>query len=336
MPQKDRKTVPDRVLTSVNELLALANMPSVALLYKTVRSKLINSEGPVSAAQPWCYVQMAFAAACSKRIIESTKDTPYIKEKIETTDKLFDHPQAELYERNILNMLAATGPWVVGRGIYRFDPDFCEELAKTEMTKIPYQQLMNMPEWCTYIPYVHDRLPENIKGQFEEYDGFFAYLEEDDRYHVPELRISNVKISQDESGRDKIVLEPIFIELISEDLDVCTHRIDFNALENEEIGENKSNNYKQLLQDQILYCLQLLLCICAENIEKTPVNLPAQKTNRQHLKDSQDSNEYMDSCRKWEVGTRIGAAIRSWKSEKNPERTMLTMAGNATKSHVHI
>jgi len=45
MPQKDRKTVPDRVLTSVNELLALANMPSVALLYKTVRSKLINSEG---------------------------------------------------------------------------------------------------------------------------------------------------------------------------------------------------------------------------------------------------------------------------------------------------
>ena len=215
-----------------------------------------------------------------------------------------------------MNMLAATGPWVVGRGIYRFDPDFCEELAKTEMTKIPYQQLMNMPEWCTYIPYVHDRLPENIKGQFEEYDGFFAYLEEDDRYHVPELRISNVKISQDESGRDKIVLEPIFIELISEDLDVCTHRIDFNALENEEIGENKSNNYKQLLQDQILYCLQLLLCICAENIEKTPVNLPAQKTNRQHLKDSQDSNEYMDSCRKWEVGTRIGAAIRSWKSEK--------------------
>lgn len=73
-----------------------------------------------------------------------------------------------------LNAIAALAGWRVTQGVYRFDPDLFDSVWHTPLdTQIPGEVLFRLPEWCVYIMTPGCVFAERSLG------GFFAYLDYD-------------------------------------------------------------------------------------------------------------------------------------------------------------
>lgn len=80
--------------------------------------------------------------------------------------------------------IGALAAWRTSQGVYLIDPTVLEAVMDTPVDgKLPVDILMQLPEWCCYVP--------TPGHSFEEYGliGFFAHLEEDSHDRRIELRI---------------------------------------------------------------------------------------------------------------------------------------------------
>lgn len=81
-------------------------------------------------------------------------------------------PSGKQGMRGDIAALATLGAWRPGQGVYHFDPTILEEIWQTKLTgDIPSDILHMLPEWCVYIPFLPAR-----GGNA----GFFAYIDAED------------------------------------------------------------------------------------------------------------------------------------------------------------
>ena len=216
-----------------------------------------------------------------------------------------------------LGRLGAFAAWRVTQGIYRFDPTTFDALWKTPVTgDIPTAVLHHLPEWCVYIP-----TPDKTwKG--EPLYGFFAHLEHDANSQRTELRFM---LDLSESPGENMVGVPIHLGIggVAEAVDAALSESARNA----PFTFVPSEAEVEMLKQDVPPLVSLVLYLCSQNAEirdatggtRVPTHPRPERTKKgMRLFPPDRPNQ-------WQVGYRIGAALRRAPCEHDP--------GESTGSH---
>jgi hypothetical protein len=174
--------------------------------------------------------------------------------------------------------LAALGAWRVTQGIYRFDPNLYAALINTPLTgDLPHELLYRLPRWCVYIE------TPGLSVASQPIIGYYAHL------------------NQQENGRTDLRL------LIDSDAENGLFPISI-PLEKDSLLDALQANLKQdaaILQP----LLSLLLYLCADDADyERP---PRLKTARPRSLGKERIVIIPNHARYWDVGTHLGAALRT-------------------------
>ena len=196
--------------------------------------------------------------------------------------------------------LAAVGSWRVTQGIYRFDPALYDAIIKTEITgDLPVEILFRLPEWCVYIE------APGLQYDGGEVYGFFAHLEHDQNTHHAELRL----LIDTANGHATLPLH-----LDTSTLDAAIDKMIQTSLKNvglAQLPDGFSLTTKDIptLRNEVEPFISLLLYLCSQNAEigdgqRLPT-FPEPRKTKSGLRMFAPDKPTM-----WDVGLRIGAALR--------------------------
>lgn len=208
--------------------------------------------------------------------------------------------------------LGAMLAWRQTQGIYRIDPALYDALWTTPLDgNIPVEVLYRMPEWCVWI--------ETPGNRDLNSPGFFAYLEHDIATGRPELRISI-------SARGALSTQ--ILHLTAPDIEGCIEAAYQEGLRQaEKHGVEPSGppefgpQIAKILKAVMAPRISLLLYLCTVNSEirdeKTRMKRPA---NPEPMKTRKGPKLFpAASPTAWDVGVRIGAAIRAAQDREKSE-----------------
>ena len=201
--------------------------------------------------------------------------------------------------------LGALGAWRATQGIYRFDPDLYAAIVDTPVAgDIPHDVLYRLPEWCVYV----ETPGASAEAAGGEIFGFYAHLEHDTNTGRPELRLLLDCVAG-------MVPVPLYLgpwplaESISRMVDVSNIDAFLSS------PMNMPHMVRVEIKTAVEPLVSLLLYLCAENSEigdgtRAPAN-PAPKRTKAGWR--------MFPAEKpttWDVGVRIGAALRRAASQE--------------------
>ncbi len=227
-----------------------------------------------------------------------------------------------------VSRLAALGAWRITQGIYRFDPDLYAALIDTPITGgLPDELLYRLPSGGIYreTPGLH----------FAGYPllGVYAHLEQDARDGNSELRLL-----MDSDTELHFFPQPLrlghgsLLAAVQATMDVARQ----NA---ERHYPDKLAAFKQAQPEQyttdLAPILSLLLYLCADEADyERP---PGIKTARPRSLNKQRIMIIPEQARTWDVGTRIGAALRKARqADAEPveeAETDWTVSGTRKRPH---
>lgn len=215
--------------------------------------------------------------------------------------------------------LAAIGTWRVTQGIYRFDPDLLAALWETPITgDLPVDILHRLPEWCVYV-----ETPgrEWIGNQIY---GFWAHLEQDMNHGHEELRLL-LDIG------DNLIPVPIHLvgtldEGIQGAMAEAKRQMVFTELTTH---LDTANAMKEV---PIKPLVSLVLYLCAENAEIGDGHIKPKNPVPKKIKSGLRLFQ-ADRPTTWNVGVRIGAALRR---AKNENKTVANDTGGHASQRPHI
>lgn len=190
-------------------------------------------------------------------------------------------------------VIAASAAWRVGKLAYRFDPDLFRSLVDQSLTgDLPCDILLRLPHYCIYLEtpgMVRDDIPVA---------GFFAHLEHDTNDGRRELRL--LLLMEDHTVR------VVPVHLGEWTLEEGLRRI------SEEAGRVTGIDVEGMLAPEGLEpFLQLLLYLCAENADMPQGSRPGRP--------ARELRQLPDIPTRWDVGLRIGAAIRRYENTQTDE-----------------
>jgi hypothetical protein len=269
----------------------------------------------------WCHLPMAGAIAIVSKGASIAQARAQFQEL--TTRKI--GPAA----------LMALASWRVTKGIYRFDPELFQAVWETPLEgNLPHELLYRLPEWCVYLETpVRDFLGRELRG-------FFAHLEHDANNKSSELRM--VLDVRDHHGQD--VLEPVVmiltghhtlqqaLEAVRESGTAQAARI---GMKLPEVSKEQHAAYRKAVEP--LVSLVLYLCSIGSDVRdgagtgRTPARPKPTKTKR---------GERLFQAEKqttWEVGYRIGAALRRAMDEmrsEHPEKSIESRTRPSPRPHI--
>lgn len=228
----------------------------------------------------WCYCPLAV----SYSIILNTLH----KEKL--------NPEESVDIGNIGALLA----WKPTKLIYRYNSELLNSLCKTQITKLPIELFYHLPAWCVYIE--ADNV--NFKWLIPNMLGFFAYMEFDENYKIPELRITI------DSTKGLI---PLSIELTKDNIFDCLYDTMLITYKNiNQLTEVPDSKYLYKLEEMIVPLISTILYLCSEQPDIKP-NIP-QSSKHQTIKKNHQTKEPKIN----NVGYRIGYMIINAKQHYNP------------------
>ncbi len=207
---------------------------------------------------------------------------------------------------NDVGILGALAAWRVTQGVYRFDLDVFRSVIDTPVNgDIPHDVFFNLPEWCVYI-----ETPGLTHLGVPMY-GFFAHLEYDANTTRKELRL--VMDLQGEERSLTPFLMPIPIHLGTWSLEESIERAYVEALRQGGKGIQPKTMAKSI-KSEFEAPISLLLYLCSANGEigddtKSPTKPRSTKTKKGPRLFPPDKP------RTWDVGVRMGAAIRRYRTE---------------------
>ena len=186
--------------------------------------------------------------------------------------------------------LTAALIWIRGKMIYRYDDTLADALASQPLDgKIPPEALHYLPYPCVYVE------RKMLVGDFETI-GFFAWLD------IEETKILRLHFLQT-NGESLPIPIPITGGTIDDSI------LEFVKLSSERYGDTSRPRYdaNDLLDSPfpklISECVNLLLYLCSEKPD-----IPDDTELR--TKRSRDTYGNPKRAAQWDVGTRIGAALR--------------------------
>ncbi|MBI3654047.1 MAG: hypothetical protein HY231_23700 [Acidobacteria bacterium] len=229
-----------------------------------------------------------------------------------------------------VSIIAALAAWRMTRGIYRFDETIFQALWDTPIdSTIPVEVLYRLPEWCVYI-----ETPSRVNAAFS-LRGFFAYLDEDANTGAEELRI----VADLDVG-----LLPFFVHLTHGTL---REGVEASLIEARHQARKHGAAFDVPIEDHakeqagvLAPLVSLLLYLCSLNSEirdekgtdRRPRNPGLTKTRRgKKLIPAQSPTI-------WDVGFRLGAAIRHAHEQERGESANGTHASPRThvrRAHWH-
>ena len=210
-----------------------------------------------------------------------------------------------------LGRLAALGSWRVTQGIYRFDQDLYEAVRGTPIEgDLPAEILYRLPEWCVYV-----ETPGMEDGRLH---GFFAHLEWDANTERHELRLL--------LDREDLLL-PVPIHIGAWALEEAMQRVNAEAAAQ---VPGVTPRMEEIIPE-IAPLLSLLLYLCSEAADygKGP-----QPKNPRPVKTAKGPRLFPPQRpRVWEVGARLGAALRRAYTEASEKADA---AGERARPRPHI
>lgn len=216
--------------------------------------------------------------------------------------------------------------WRLTKGVYRFDPDLYDELVRSTVdADFPMDILARIPEWAVYIE--TPTLTFSYDGSAIE--GVGIHLEIDKQYKP--LPVINLFLLTPEGKRSHEVLPYYGFDPKAEP--------DIDALFE---GDQYRKDARRLLEVQkslIGPVLSLAAWLCSEAPEIGNGDVPA---GARKSKLSRNADRYLPAkeCRQWDVGVRIGEAIRKAKkidsgSTSSEDGQRLRYACHIRKAHWH-
>ena len=209
--------------------------------------------------------------------------------------------------------IAALAAWRMTQGIYRYDQTLYESLIDTPVTgDIPADVLRRMPEWCVYIE-TPGMTAATSKGPTPLH-GFFACMDNAAHHPADTLMILLDADEMDALGRR---LTPTHIPLIGT-LDQAITLVQEEWIKAWEAGKTHAPPRAELLHEakkSLPPMISLLLYLCADpDIMRR--GQPASPTKPVPVRTRRHGVRLFpaQSVTPWDVGVRIGAAIRQHAS----------------------
>lgn len=220
--------------------------------------------------------------------------------------------------------LGALAAWRVGQGVYRFDPALYEALIATPVTgDLPCEVLFRLPEWCVYVE------TPDMAWANGALHGFFAHLESDANTGREELRL----LLDSENA-----LQPLALHLGAWPLrDALTNAAKLgkmNAAERGWASPSITDDAVAALVAALEPLLSLLLYLCADNPE---IGDGTARPERPKPKKTKKGWRLFppDQPHTWDVGVRLGAALRRARS-LSPESAQDAEPGTHASPRAHI
>jgi hypothetical protein len=216
----------------------------------------------------------------------------------------------------LVAVIGALATWRVSQGIYRFDPVLYESLLDTPLDRdLPRDSLYRLPEWCVYVE-TPGMLWTGL-GEKRPLHGFWAHLDWDERR--PDQPHDELRLLLDTAASAADVLQPyacipLPVILGQGSLADAMERLTDSALEQANgRGLSLLGERSQMLAElrkmvpKLWPIVSLLLYLCAEDADGVPIGLarPQPKQTRRGMRLFAP-----DSPRVWDIGVRLGAALR--------------------------
>lgn len=253
----------------------------------------------------WCFVPMAAGYA----IVSA--QTGFEKIPPSRLDLILD-----------VSIVTAMAAWRLTKGIYRFDPDLFQAVAGTVLNKnLPSEVFFRLPEWCVYLE------TPGLSCGTAPLHGFFAHLEWDVKNCRTELRL----LLDLEDG-----LLALPLHLGDWPLAEAMDRV---LSEAERFGAGLSawrSQAREIARQYLAPLVSLLLYLCAANAdlqgERTAPKLPQPVKTKKGMRYFPADKPHL-----WEVGVRLGAALRLAAQREREEAanpTAYTMARKPPRPHI--
>jgi hypothetical protein len=221
------------------------------------------------------------------------------------------------------SFLALFAAWRMMQGIYRFDPALYAALAGTPVSgEIPGELLRRLPEWCVYVE-TPDMTAPLIGGGATRLHGVWAWLD-----CLPQAGgdVLTVGLDTDEAG---IAVGHVpLVGTLDEALDQVERDWRDAAARGNASGL-PPEGYAEAARGTVGPLLSLLLYLCADEAEigdgrARPAN-PEPKRTRRHGWRLFPA----DGPRTWDVGVRLGAALRRGYQRAEVEEREVAASGRA-------
>ena len=201
-----------------------------------------------------------------------------------------------------VGILGALAAWRVTQGIYRFDPTTFDALWKTPVTgDIPTEVLFHLPEWCVYIP-----TPDQT-WQGATLNGFFAHLEHDMNDRRTELRLV---LDVTGAAGDELIVMPIHLGKggVSGGVEAMMKEA---ARHFPVVMQSPEGEVERLVSD-ISPLVSLVLYLCSQAAEIREAGAGKRVPSRPKPQKTKKGVRIFapDHPSRWEVGYRLGAALR--------------------------
>jgi len=210
-------------------------------------------------------------------------------------------------------LLGALAAWRVTQGIYRFDPSTFDAIWKTPVTgDIPSAVLHHLPEWCVYVP----TPGQTWKGT--TLYGFFAHLEYDANDRRTDLRFV---LDVSATPGEQMLIMPIHVgkggvaNAVEEVLE--------ESLRHVRVSIVPSDSEVLMLKRDMPPLVSLVLYLCCEAAEISGGHGGRRAPARPKPVRTKTGMRIFppDRPNQWEVGYRLGAALRSALSEHDSGQT---------------
>jgi hypothetical protein len=203
-------------------------------------------------------------------------------------------------------IIAALAAWRMTQGIYRYDPALYAALVDTPIAgDIPAQVLQRMPEWCVYIA-TPDMAIATTSGD-APLRGVYAWLD-----HARGADHDLLVLVCDAEGPR---LTPTHIPLVGSLGEACEATLAEwrDAYARGNATQLPRKDWADQVQRTIPPILSLLLYLCSQSPDLTRRGKPDLPANPEPVRTRRTGWRLFaaDGPREWDVGVRIGAALRA-------------------------
>jgi hypothetical protein len=238
-----------------------------------------------------------------------------------------------------IGIVGALATWRVTQGIYRFDPDLAAAVAATPLAdELPAALLYRLPEWCVYI----ETPGRAYRGR--PLHGFWAHLDWEDGDGDDELRLLlDVARTPAEALDPRHGQIPVPLILGAGSLADALERVIASGRRRvRELGldvpADALGSIEQQLGD-IAPLVALVLYLCAENAEiaRAEAAGSARPLRPEPTRTKRGPRLFPPArAAGWDVGVRIGAALRRAAAGQREPTAPLADAGSRSAPRPHI
>lgn len=232
-----------------------------------------------------------------------------------------------------LQILAA---WRLTRGVYRYDPTLAEALRSTPLTgALPTDALTRLPEWCVYIETPGEQLPmadgrqADLLGCFAALDWVSATRRDPDDWTAAQSHYQ-LMLGMDLNVAGLAVANVPLVGTLEQAIEAVVDQWSANT---DRLGvRSPSPAYADATRRYLPPLISRVLYLCADEAD-----LGDRRPARPHPRRTKQGYRLFPAERltTWDVGVRIGAAIRRAQETTAEEERDHTATGRA-RPRAHI